>query len=220
MPKYYVKDLIKNILIPFDSETDLARWWRRINGLKYDNLNMNGKDTHTVRTIQYYPTLSVRTETLLRPYMIIEAHTNRIIDIRNWHIETFPEPKYSYHHYYGSGRKNHYHRKGAAPLMMNTLRNEDKIKDFDPDDYEGNIIKQLRSKPSHFNKTCAYDYAETAHHHDWSSSKCWKDQCKAPKQYWRHKKGFGPMPKPEDGSDEFDIMDTFDPSFESNTDVA
>ena len=220
MLKYYIKDLIKNILIPFESELELAYWWRRINGINYDDLNMNGHDTRIVKTVIYDPTVVwswiSRTETMLRRYMVIEVTTNRVIDIRDWHIERFPTPKYSYGHYYGSGRKNHSHRKGCASMMRRTLKEEHKLNDIDLLDIdEVNLIKQIQSKPSHFAKTNAWDYAEKAHWTDWSSSKCWKDQCKAPKQYWRHKKGFGPQPKIEDEYEE-----DFDPSFECETDVA
>ena len=220
MYQYYVKDFAKNKVIPFETKEDLSLWWIRNNssrnGVHYDNLNMNGNDTYVVRWFNWnYETC--RIERHLRRYMIIETATNRIIDIRNWNIEKMELPKPQHHWWGQSGAKNHSHRKGSAPMLHSTIRNELTILDFDDDEY-GNIIKQLKAKPSHFAKTNAWDYAELAHCHDWTSSKCWKDQCKSPKQYWKHKKGFGKLPKSED--DVEDIYDDFDSSFEGNNDVA
>lgn len=192
MPKYYVKDIAQNVYIPFESAIDLARWWLKINGDNYDNLNMNNNDTYVIRMVNYVD-CCITIKRYLRRYMVIEAKTNRIIDIRDWHIENMPLPKYTYKRWYHSGAKCHSHRKGSAPMFRKTIRNEHLIDDVDDAEY-GNIIKTLKSKPSHFAKTDAWDYCELAHHRDWASSKCWKDQCKAPKQYWKHKKDFGKYP--------------------------
>ena len=202
MVKYYIHDLKNHKYIPFESKAELADWWiRRFGRTNFDELNVTGNDTFAVRLYNCDYTYFERLVSLRR-YMILDAETGRSIDIRNWHIERFERIHRQYNWPIYNGSKNHLHRKGTAPMVRRTVRAEECVNDeYCTEDLcaidFGNVLKRLQAKPSHFAGFDPWYFCDKAHANDYSSSKCWKDQSKSPKQYWKHKKGFGKMQREE-----------------------
>lgn len=194
---YYIIDLINNYTLKFSDQKAVCFWWIRTNGRNnFSDLNVTGHDTVTRKEmcgstwyagLGYVP--NYRHTSYLRRYQVLDDQF-RSIDIRRWPEEVWEMPKYGYSwSIFSSGSKNHTHRVSGPSGHRRNLRDKANT-EYSRD--EAKEIYVIRDKSDVRNKTVmrsgdAWDYYEYAHAKHWTSSKCWKDQFKNPKQYAKHK---------------------------------
>ena len=194
---YYIKDLRNDLTLTFPDQKAVCFWWTRTQGRNnFSDLNVTGHDTVTRKEmcgttwyagLGYVP--NYRHVSYLRRYQVLD-NDHRSIDIRNWPDDCWDMPKYGYGwSIFANGSKNHVHRVSGPSGHRRTLRAKAKAESFRD---EVNEIPVVRDKSKVRAKTVmgsgdAWDYYEFAHAKHWTSSKCWKDQHKNPKQYAKHK---------------------------------
>lgn len=198
---YYITDLYSGETYPCETEKALAIAWRRRDpSLSFDQLNITGKDTYMmlVRTGNYYTVPATddrpayllperKFQRFLKQYLITDEH-GRHVDIRTWPKHILNAEPSPVHYWFGrSGAKRHFHRLSGPSgfrrnfrlLDDNSLRDE--LEDIKP------VLDKTRVRPSAVHgDVITYDWYELKANAKWQSSKAWKDQCKARRQYQRH----------------------------------
>ena len=170
---YFVKNLLNGAVIPFQNQIEVLKWWQK--NVKYDDyLNITGKD-YIVRVDFEHDCKKIR---YLRPYMVLDAN-GRTVDIRLWNQTIPADPPYEYSLCW-SGHKRHGHRKNGPSMYHHDIAVNAGMTE---------TSAHYRDRTKHID---TWDYIEDAHATNYTSSKCWKDQCRHPKQYMRHKKHIGP----------------------------
>lgn len=187
---YYIYNIISGELVSTAiGRMSLLRAWAKyvlkatcwnchgsLNNINYafDELSMTDYDTRVIR-LPLFGTEFYREIKTLRTDRVYDSD-DRIIDIRLWdecNEVLFPKRSRVYYcHNFGS--KRHHHRVSGPSFLHRDLRNRGKE--------EG-----LSYKPSKVSAADAWDICERRYFAVYSSSKSWKDQTKAKKQWCKHK---------------------------------
>lgn len=163
--------------------------------------------TWVKRDGEYVRDYITKYERCIRRFQVLDED-GRSIDIRNWSYAIWhPVKKKSTHwHFPCNGFRSHWHRVKAPSGYRRLLAARSMV--LDEDDLSlltpaqvNAILPQSKSELERY--VTSYDWYDERVASSWKSSKCWKDQCKAPRQYARHKARENPVRKyvPEDGWD-------------------
>lgn len=216
MPLYLI-DLHQDTTVPFPGQDELAAWWIHQYGLDFSQLNVTGNDIVTVpaRTVavwtkrdgEYVRDYITKYEQYTRRFQVLDGD-GRSIDIRNWSYATWhpvrKKPGRWYFPYNGS--RPHWHRVKAPSGYRRLL--EARSMTLDEDDLSRLTAAQAHAVLPHSKSdleryVSSYDWYDDRVARSWKSSKCWKDQCRAARQYAKHKSRGKPVREyaPEDGWD-------------------
>lgn len=208
---YYLCDLYKGSSIAFQTQESLLYYWSerighdgwyRRNRLIFDQLNVTGKD-EMVWSKFYSAGSWFYTEWHrdIRRYQVFDED-GRSIDIRQWKeaLAAVESGRYQpirknrrIEFSFRDGpvpyiRKLHEHRIGAEAFYRSSLRAlvDDPLEDLDvcPVINHTGVRKRHRKL-----KYSSWDNAEAKAAGKWNR-RCWKNSCKAPHQWAKHKKGF------------------------------
>lgn len=212
---YFIIDLWHRTRTAHETKQDLAAAWLRLTGPSYkslnakprfDSLNVTGVDTYGVTEhTGKYCEVTCDNETWLQPIYVRKHYTRqylitdefgRHIDIRLWDAsiwaQTAKPVRHSYYLGY-SGSKQHHHRARGAhgyhriAQAMCDIPDEDIIEILTGAQLETIKIRNKSLCPGMKD----YDFYERRGNNKYSSSKCWKDQTKAVRQFAKQKPGKG-----------------------------
>ena len=216
---YYLCDLYKGTSIAFQTQESLLYYWRERLGHDswyrnwltriIDELNVTGKDVITwpefYRTSSGFQTVWHRA---IRRYQVLDDY-DRSIDIRQWKAAIANVDSGHYHLFrkkrrvtysFRSGpvpyiRKRHGHRIGCESFYRSSLRAlvDDPLEDLDVRPViDHTSVRKSRRKL----KFSGWDNAEAMAAGKYNR-RCWKNSCKVPHQWAKHKKGYSWDAPPE-----------------------
>lgn len=202
---FHIYDHSEKTYKDFKAEVDVACWWNtHFRGMRFDELNVSGRDINMVTVqagthmasicgeLREFPTY--KTIPVLRRYQVFDA-AMRSIDIRLWSDsiwEHVPQvsPMCSR---WQSGSKPHYHRTAGPALWRRTLRMRADTVSSDELQEDGLPVPMYdRTAYRHgynFRTADIWDFYEEKADAKLCSSKSWKDQTRARKQWAKHKSG-------------------------------
>lgn len=196
---YTVVDIINQTHLSFAAKEDLLLWWKKTLGTQnYEELNVTGHDTRwvteTCRTpgttdIAAFMCPIAERALRLRRYQVLDEK-GKSVDIRRWpdsawSVEmTSQESDYS-----GTGGKRLVRMVNGPSLFRRTVGSQDQHIDLE-ELMDAGLPLPNGMAPNIRNSFRGFDpdsHVEGWHAKKYHASKAWKDQCKAPRQWARHK---------------------------------